>query len=54
MTDKNKPATGSALRRQAEEIVHRQGMQSPERLAALTPEAAQQMSQMPIQPWLRV
>ncbi|MBK7422507.1 MAG: diguanylate cyclase [Propionivibrio sp.] len=43
MTDKNKPATGSALRRQAEEILHRQGLQTPKQLAALTPEAAQQI-----------
>ncbi|MBL8414982.1 MAG: hypothetical protein JNM42_11140, partial [Propionivibrio sp.] len=41
MIDKNKPATGSALRRQAEEILHRQGLQTPEQLAALTPAAAQ-------------
>ena len=41
MIDKNKPATGAARRRQAEEILHRQGLQTPEQLAALTPEATQ-------------
>jgi len=45
MIDKDKPATGSVLRRQAEEIAHRQGLPSPEGLADLRPEAAQQIVQ---------
>lgn len=41
MIDKNKPDAGSVLRRKAEEIARNLRGQSPEQLAAVSPEAAQ-------------
>lgn len=43
MTDKPDSVAGSVLRRQAEEIARRHSVQSPEQLAALSPETTQQV-----------
>jgi diguanylate cyclase (GGDEF)-like protein/PAS domain S-box-containing protein len=43
MVDKDMAVTGAALRRKAEEVIHKRGLRTPDQLAALAPEDVQKM-----------